>query len=57
MKSPAWQKINDKNLKNYQEFLNDPQFHTVDTIRIPNHIGTPKSKMHIMKNDINGDVG
>ena len=24
MKSPAWQKINDKNLKNYQEFLNDP---------------------------------
>lgn len=24
MKSPAWQKINDENLKNYQEFLNDP---------------------------------
>ena len=24
MKSPAWQKINDENLKNYQEFLNNP---------------------------------
>jgi hypothetical protein len=24
MKSPAWQKINDENLKNYPEFLNDP---------------------------------
>jgi hypothetical protein len=24
MKSPAWQKINDENMKNYPEFLNDP---------------------------------
>jgi hypothetical protein len=24
MKSPAWQNINDENLKSYQEFLNDP---------------------------------
>jgi hypothetical protein len=34
MKSPAWQKINDENLKSYQEFLNDPLYNlTLDYMK------------------------